>query len=127
MPTTLCSQDMGHGTAYAGSIFFRCYYRGSFAKFYGGVTGNGYLDDMCYVKLSRNRNFPFANIIAELSRTQKMYLQCPLHKSPSRTFRSLLICMYACWARVYPCVFVGLYGQLPPQNATLDPPMVFRA
>ena len=51
--------------------FFRCIYRGALAKFYAGFPKNGYLVDMCYVKLSRNRNFPLANIIAELSRNPK--------------------------------------------------------
>ena len=35
------------------------------------LAENGYLDDMCYAKLSRKLNFPFANTIAELSRTHK--------------------------------------------------------
>ena len=47
--------------------------RGSFTNIYARLPENayGYLDDMCYVKLSRNRNFPFANMIAELSRSPK--------------------------------------------------------
>ena len=33
-------------TAYAGSILFRCYYRGTVAKFYAGFPENGCLDDI---------------------------------------------------------------------------------
>ena len=40
-------------------------------RVYAGFPENGYLDDVCYVKLSRNLNFPFADIIAELSKTHK--------------------------------------------------------
>ena len=67
--TTLCFQDMGHSLCW--NIFFRCCYCGSFAKFFAGFAQNGYLNDMCYAKISQNHNCPFANIIAELLRTPK--------------------------------------------------------
>ena len=69
MLTTLCFQDMGYGLCWK---HFLSYYHGTIAdlpRFLAGFLENGYLDHMCYIKLSRNRNFPFANIIAELSRT----------------------------------------------------------
>ena len=57
-------------------------YRGSFAKFHAGFSENGYLDDMCYVKLLRNRNFPFANMIAKLSRTPKYTCNVRFYVNP---------------------------------------------
>ena len=68
---TLCFQDMGPGLCWKHFLSFllsrNC--RGSFAKFYAGFPEDRYLDDMCYVKLSPNLNFPFASIVAELLRT----------------------------------------------------------
>ena len=57
-------------------------YRGSFAKFYWGFPETGYLDDMCCVKLSRNHNFPFANIIAEFSPTPKFTCNVRFYINP---------------------------------------------
>ena len=59
MLTTLCFHDMGHGLCWKHvlSLLLPRNYRGSFAKFYAAFPESGYLDDMCYVKLLRNRNF----------------------------------------------------------------------
>ena len=86
MLATLCFHDMAHGLCWKHflSLLLSRNYR-LLRKF----PKNGYLDDMCYVKLSRNHNRPFTNIIAELSRTQQyschvcVYinrLQGPLHR-----------------------------------------------
>ena len=69
-------------------------YRGFFAIFYAGFPENGYLDAMCYVKLSRNRNFPFANIIAELSRTPKYTCNVRVYINPLQGPSDCCSCVY---------------------------------
>ena len=66
---------MGHGLCWKHvlSLLLSRNYCGSFAKLYARFPEHGYLDNMCCVELSRNLNFPFADIIAELSRTVNIH------------------------------------------------------
>ena len=73
MLATLCFQDIGHRLCWKHFLLLLLSpnYRGSSARIYAGFPENGYLDDMCYVNLSRKLIFPSMNAIAELSRTHK--------------------------------------------------------
>ena len=86
MLTTLCFQYMGYGLCWKHvlSLLLSRSYRGSFATIYVGFAGNGYLDDMCCVRLSRNLNVPFANSTAELSRTPNTHAISAFIETPTR-------------------------------------------
>ena len=83
-------------------MFFRCYYRGTIEDlsriFYVGFPENGYLDDTCCIKLSRNLNFLFANIMAELSRTPRYTCNVRVYVNPLQgpLDRCSHVCIYIC-------------------------------